>query len=47
MQKIDGTSRINSEDHVVLRAREYVELLPGFEVALGGEFYADVHECGL
>ena len=39
MQKIDGTSRINSEDRAVWPAREYVEL--------GGEFYADVHECGL
>jgi hypothetical protein len=34
-------------DNMTLRAVEGIELLPGFEVELGAEFYADSHECGL
>jgi beta-glucanase (GH16 family) len=38
--------RISASDPpIVLRAAEFIELLPGFEVAIGGEFYADVHNC--
>jgi hypothetical protein len=39
--------RIQKGEDVTMRAAEYVELLPGFEVEIGGQFYADVHECGL
>lgn len=40
-----SNSRINSASaSVVLRAEEEIELLPGFEVSIGGEFYADVHQ---
>lgn len=38
-------SRVNgSTGPLVLRAEQYIELLPGFEVAVGGELYADVHQ---
>jgi hypothetical protein len=40
-----GGARITNGENVSLRAVEYIELLPGFEVELGGELYADVHEC--
>jgi beta-glucanase (GH16 family) len=42
-----GARRIQNGDDVTVRAVESVELLPGFEVEIGGEFYADVHECGI
>jgi len=42
-----GGARINNGDKVNLRATQFVELLPGFEVELGGEFFADTHDCGI
>lgn len=37
--------RIQYGDIIALRAIEEIELLPGFEVELGGDFFADVHKC--
>jgi hypothetical protein len=45
-EPIGGGARISSADNVSLRAANGVELLPGFEVELGGELYVDAHECG-
>ncbi|MFT5056818.1 MAG: hypothetical protein ACI80H_001538, partial [Pseudoalteromonas distincta] len=45
-EPIGGGPRVTSSDNVSLRAANGVELLPGFEVELGGELYADAHECG-
>jgi hypothetical protein len=45
-EPIGGGDRISSKDNVSLRAANGVELLPGFEVELGGELYVDSHECG-
>lgn len=49
--KLEGgtgnSPRIKHNESITVRAVKYIELLPGFEVALGGEFYADVHECNL
>ena len=41
-----STPRVLNGMNVSLRAVDYVELLPGFEVEIGGEFYADAHDCG-
>lgn len=40
-----GGARIINGEVISLRAVDFIELLPGFEVELGGELYADVHEC--
>jgi hypothetical protein len=34
-----------SDGPLIIRAAEYAELLPGFEVEMGGELYIDVHDC--
>jgi len=42
---LGGTPRFVIGDNLSVRATDYIELLPGFEVAVGAELYADVHEC--
>ena len=37
--------RFVAGDQLSVRAKQYVELLPGFEVANGADLYIDVHEC--
>jgi hypothetical protein len=34
-----------SDGPISIRASEFVELLPGFEIAVGGQLYIDVHDC--
>ena len=40
-----GGARIKAGERITLRAKDEIELLPGFEVEIGGDLYADVHSC--
>jgi M6 family metalloprotease-like protein len=46
MIKTSGSVLVNSWEHVVFEAANEIELNPGFEVQLGGQFETNINYCG-
>jgi hypothetical protein len=44
---LSGNITMPSNSNICLRATDYIELLPGFEVTLGAELYLDNTPCNI